>query len=61
MSRHVWTVKQRGRITYMGPRLVDAMAAYGDPNDPANDCDLYRDGRKLDMDDGQPTLGMDGL
>jgi hypothetical protein len=32
------------------------MRAYGDPNDPACVSVLYRDGRRLDVDDGQPTL-----
>jgi len=53
---HVWTVVVNGAVVYTGTRLVDAMGAYGDPNDPANESVLYRDGRRLDLDDGQPSL-----
>lgn len=55
---HVWTVRARpgGQLTYNGTRFVDAMRAYGNPNDPACMSVLYRDGRRLDVDDGQPTL-----
>lgn len=55
---HVWTVRAHpgGPLIYMGPRLVDAMSAYGDPNDPACTSVLYRDGRRLSLDDGQPPI-----